>query len=161
MKNLAAFLALVIAIITYSCTTSKSSTNTYKYTIDDQALYDTIVKLDSTFFNYYNTCTDNLDKYAAYYSDSLEFYHDKGGLSTSKKDIVEGTKNNICGKVTRELVKGSLEVYPIPHYGAIEMGLHKFHNSQDATAIPHPSRFTIIWQQTDDGWKISEVISLH
>jgi hypothetical protein len=49
---------------------------------------------------------------------------------TSKKDIINATKKNICGKVTRELVKGSIEVYPVKDFGAIEIGLHKFHNNQ-------------------------------
>jgi hypothetical protein len=34
----------------------------------------------------------------------LEFYHDKGGLMTSKQEL-DATKANICGKATRELVK--------------------------------------------------------
>jgi hypothetical protein len=50
---------------------------------------------------------------------------------TSKQDIIDATKRNICGKVTRELVKGSVEVYPIKNFGAIEIGLHKFHNNQE------------------------------
>lgn len=161
MKNLLTFLAILAGLTAYSCSTTRPNADAYKYAIDDQKLYDTILRLDSAFFHAYNTCTDNLSTYSSYYSDSLEFYHDKGGLSTSKADIVEGTRKNICGKVTRELVRGSVEIYPIPHFGAIEMGLHKFHNSQDPTAIPHPSRFTIIWQQTSEGWKIREVISLH
>jgi hypothetical protein len=50
-----------------------------------------------------------MDKQSAIYGDSLEFYHDKGGLMTSKQGIWM-TKRNICGKVTRELVKGSIGV---------------------------------------------------
>jgi hypothetical protein len=103
-----------------------------------------------------------LDKYAAFYSDSIEFYHDKGGLSTSKQDVVEGTKKNICGKVTRELVKGSVEVYPIAGYGAVEMGLHMFHNNQEKqTDPPKVSKFIIFWQQINKEWKIKKVVSLH
>ncbi len=37
-------------------------------------------------------------------ADDLEFYHDKSGLSSGRQGLVEGVKNNICGKVTRELV---------------------------------------------------------
>jgi len=46
-------------------------------------------------------------------TEDLEFYHDKTGLARSGKALVEGVKNNICGKVTRELIPGTLEVYPI------------------------------------------------
>jgi hypothetical protein len=132
------------------------------YKPDDPVLYETIVKLDSIFFNAYNTCTVNLNKYASFYSDSIEFYHDKGGLSRSKPEIVEATKKNICGKVTRELVKGSIEVYPINGYGAVEIGLHIFHNNQESPPKdPKVGRFVIMWQHTTGGWKISRVISLH
>jgi hypothetical protein len=145
-----------------SCTNSSNKSSDYRYKPDDQKLYDTIVHLDSLFFRYYNTCDVNLEKYAAFYSDSIEFYHDQGGFSKSKTDIVEATKKNICGKVTRELVKGSIEVYPIKDYGAIEMGLHKFHNNtQKETQPAKESRFIVIWQHKAGEWKIARVVSLH
>jgi len=128
---------------------------------DDQTLYDTIVHLDSVFFGAYNTCAVHLQEYSDFYADNLEFYHDKGGFSTSKEDVVAATKRNICGKVTRELVPGSVEVYPIANFGAIEIGFHKFHNSQEPNAVAHPGRFVMVWHRTEAGWKISRVISLH
>jgi len=154
------FIFSLILVFLAPCKSLKSQ-ESYKYKPDDQKLYDTIVHLDSLFFHYYNTCDVNLDKYAAFYADSIEFYHDRGGLNTSKADIVAATKKNICGKVTRELVKGSIEVYPINGYGAIEMGLHKFHNNQEKEAIPHASRFIVIWQYKMGEWKIKRVVSLH
>lgn len=129
---------------------------------DDPQLYATIVKLDSAFFAAYNTCDVNLDKYGAFYSDSIEFYHDQGGLMTSKSEIIEATKQNVCGKVTRELVKGSIEVYPIRNYGAVEVGLHKFHNNTEPPGAPsHTGRFVITWRLRNNNWTITRVISLH
>jgi len=125
-------------------------------------LYKTIVALDSSFFNAYNTCDINLEKYASFYSDTIEFYHDKGGLMTSKQDIVDATKKNICGKVTRELVKGSIEVYPIKDYGAVEIGLHKFHNNTEKeNSVSTSVKFIMIWVHKGNDWKITRVISLH
>jgi hypothetical protein len=156
--------SLAIIIVLSGCTSSKESTFrlTKNYHPVDQQLYDTIVRLDSLFFAAYNTCSVNLDTYASFYADSLEFYHDAGGFSNSKQYTVDATKKNICGKVTRELVKGSIEVYPIKDFGAVEMGLHMFHNNQEPPP-KHPkiSRFIVIWHHTDIGWKISRVISLH
>jgi hypothetical protein len=129
---------------------------------DDQKLYDTIVKLDREFFGFYNTCDKNLEKYGSFYAENIEFYHDQGGLMISKADIIEGTKKNVCGKVTRELVKGSIEVYPIKSYGAIEIGFHKFHNNTEKeTTSSKAGRFVIVWQNTNDEWKITRVISIH
>jgi len=152
----------MIALI--SCHSSDESTFqlTKNYHPVDQPLYDTIVRLDSIFFDAYNTCSTNLDKYASFYADSPEFYHDAGGFSNSKQQTVDATKRNICGKVTRELVKGSIEVYPIKDYGAVEIGLHIFHNNREPPPKhPKVGRFTLIWHHTENGWKISRVISLH
>jgi hypothetical protein len=122
-------------------------------------LYQEIVALDSILFNAYNNC--DISKQADLYSDSIEFYHDKGGLSTSKEDILESIRKNVCGKVTRELVPGSIEVSPIPGYGAVELGMHMFHNNQEKDQVPHPSRFVIIWKITNNKWTITRIISLH
>lgn len=134
---------------------------TKNYKPDDVQLYQTILALDSAFFANYNTCKVNLEQYASFYADDIEFYHDNGGLTNNKQALVDGTQKNICGKVTRELVKGSIEVYPIKDYGAVEIGLHKFHNSQEPKAKSKVGRFTIIWKKLPDGWKIAKVISLH
>src|SRR4029079_2774329 len=109
------------------------------YSSAQDDLYKTVVKLDSTFFHAYNTC--DLATQERFYSDQIEFFHDKTGLETSKKKILDATKQNICGKVTRELVNGSIEVSPLPGYGAVEIGSHMFHNNQEPNAKPHPSKF--------------------
>jgi hypothetical protein len=47
---------------------------------------------------------NNVELQADFYADDIEFYHDQGGLTTSKKEILESIRRNICGKVTRVLV---------------------------------------------------------
>jgi hypothetical protein len=122
-------------------------------------LTQTIRKLDSAFFHAYNNC--DMAKQAEFYSDSLEFFHDRSGLETSKQKVLADTKKYICGKVTRELVPGSLEVSPLPGYGAVELGSHMFHNNQEKNDKPHASKFMIIWRNKEGKWTITKVISLH
>ncbi len=123
-------------------------------------LYNAIAQADSLFFNAYNNC--NLAVIDSMISEDIEFYHDKGGLSTSKKQIMNATKENICGKVTRELLKGSIEVYEINNYGAVEIGFHGFHNNQEKETGPtHFSKFVHIWRLENNQWKLTRVISLH
>jgi hypothetical protein len=164
MKNKTQLILLFLVAISLFTACSVNN-NIYQltknYKPDDVALYNTIVALDSAFFHTYNTCETNLEKYSEFYDENIEFYHDNGGFINSKKDLVEGTKNNICGKVTRELIKGSIEVYPIKDFGAIEMGLHKFHNKEEPNSVAKVGRFTIIWKKTNSDWKIVKVISLH
>lgn len=153
---------LSIPVVLSGCSPSKLNTYqpTKNYIPDDRALYDTIVHMDSVFFGAYNSCDRNFDLYASFYSDSIEFYHDQGGLMTSKEAILESTKKYVCGKTTRELVKGSIEVYPIKGYGAIEMGLHRFHNNVEGST-GRIGRFVVIWRTEPGGWKITRVVSLH
>lgn len=128
------------------------------YVPDSKELYDEIVKMDSIFFGAYNNC--DIEKQASLLSDSLEFYHDKGGLSTSKKDVMDAVRRNICNKVQRELVQGSVEVYPINNYGAVETGYHRFHNLVEKS-ISRPGKFVIIWQKKGSSWQMTRIISLH
>lgn len=125
----------------------------------NQKLYNTIVKLDKEFFKAYNNC--DLEKQDEMISDNIEFFHDKGGLSTSKKEIIEALKNNICNKVTRTLVEGSIEVYPIKDYGAVQTGLHKFYNNQEPDAISKENKFIVIWMNDNENWVMTKIISLH
>lgn len=138
---------------------SQNATPKYQRTVSKE-LYDSIAVLDSIFFNAYNNC--NLKILDSLISEDLEFYHDKGGLSTSKTEIMQALKNNICGKVTRELLKGSIEVYEIKDYGVVEMGFHAFHNNQEKENGPaHFSKFVEIWHRENNQWKLTRVISLH
>jgi hypothetical protein len=130
------------------------------YIPESKELYDTIARIDSIFFDAYNTC--KLDVFASLISDDIEFYHDRGGLSTSKSDLVESIKKNICGKVTRELLAGSIEVYPIPNYGAVQIGAHRFYNNQEKERGPSRfARFVSTWHRENGQWKLARVISLH
>jgi hypothetical protein len=121
-------------------------------------LLQTIQSLDTQLFDAYNRC--ELEKFSALLADDLEFYHDKGGFSRGRQATVDGVKNNICGKVTRELVPGTLEVYPIANYGAVEIGVHRFHHPGHETAESvGEAKFVHLWQNKDGVWKVTRVIS--
>ena len=125
----------------------------------DSELYQTILKQDQVYFDAYNSC--DLDTQAALLSDDLEFYHDQGGLSLSKADIISSIKTNICGKVRRELIAESVEIHEIKGFGAVAIGLHKFYNSEEPDAISKPSRFITLWKNQGDSWKMHRIVSLH
>jgi ketosteroid isomerase-like protein len=157
--KLVSILCLIAFIISCNMKPEEKSDWIKEYVPVDQKLFEEIKAMDKEFFNAYNNC--DLEKQASIYSDDIEFFHDKGGLITSKKELIEGTKQNICGKVTRELVEGSLEVYPINNYGAVEIGVHKFYNNQEPTAKSIPSKFITMWHHENGKWKMTKVISLH
>lgn len=156
--NLSAFFTLLM-ITVIAVTASAQSKEIPPYKPQSQELYNTIVHMDSVYFNAYNTC--DMDTQAAIYSDSIEFYHDKGGLMTSKKDLLAALKANICGKVSRVLVQGSVEVYPVPGFGAIEIGYHRFINHQESETPSGPGRFVVFWRLRNGKWQITKVASMH
>jgi ketosteroid isomerase-like protein len=129
------------------------------FTPETKTLYDTIVALDTRWEDAYNNC--KLDVMEELISEDLEFYHDQGGLMTSKTQLIAAVKQNICGKVTRELKKGSIEVSPIANYGAVEIGMHAFHNSAEPNSKPHFAKFVHLWKHDGGKWQITRVISLH
>jgi len=129
-----------------------------RYVPADHELYQTVVRLDSLYFDTYNNC--NMAKMDSLTAEDIEFYHDRGGLETSKKNLLESIHNNICGKVKRILTPNSIEAYEIPGYGAIEFGYHSFSNIEEP-GVSKPSKFVAIWRNKDGRWQITRVISLH
>jgi len=128
------------------------------YITASEELHRTVVQLDSLFFSTYNHCQLSLmDSLTA---EDVEFYHDRGGLTTSKQELMAAVEKNICGKVTRTLTPGSIEVYEIPGYGAVEFGYHSFRNIAEA-GESHPSKFVTIWRLKEGRWQMTRVISLH
>jgi len=118
----------------------------------------TITSLDSALFDSYNHC--DLQKFGSYWSDSAEFYHDQGGLTVGPKQLVDIIRETVCGKVRRELVPGTLEVYVMHGYGALETGVHRFHHPGRENVEPvGEARFITLWQNKDGSWKITRVIS--
>ena len=135
----------------------------------DGKLYSELATLDSVVFANVYTC--NSTKNETFFTDDIEFYHDKGGLTKSKKTLVDELRNNFCGegktKLRRELVKGSMEVYPISNYGAVQLGDHRFYVTENARlsggrgkeVLSGVAKFIHVWKYENGEWRISRVFS--
>jgi len=119
-------------------------------------LYKTVADLDTQLFGAYNAC--QLEKLESLVAENLEFYHDKTGLAIGRQPFIDAIRNNICGKVHRELVPGSLEVYPIEGFGAVEIGVHRFTHPKDPHELGE-AKFVTLWQHKDGSWKMTRAIS--
>jgi ketosteroid isomerase-like protein len=119
-------------------------------------LFKTIEALDTRLFDAYNHC--DLTTISSLVAEDLEFYHDKTGLARGRQALVDGIRNNICGKVTRELVPGTLQVDAIAGYGAVEIGVHRFHHPGNADDVGE-AQFVTLWQNKNGAWQITRVIS--
>jgi hypothetical protein len=120
------------------------------------ALFETIKSLDAKLFDAYNHC--NLETLGSMVSDDLEFYHDQTGLMVGKAPFLAAIKQNICGKVQRSLLEDTLEVYPLKGYGAVEIGIHRFHHPDQPDNVGD-AKFVTIWHDDNGVWKVTRVIS--
>jgi len=123
-------------------------------------VFDELARMDRLVFDAtYVTC--DADRAHALFTDDAEFYHDKTGFTSGEELRNSFTRlAHSCPAakgITRELVPGSLHVYPISEYGAVQMGEHRF-VERGATSVTI-ARFVHLWQKTADGWKISRALS--
>lgn len=115
----------------------------------------TVKQLDADLFDAYNHC--ELEKFGSFFPEHLEFYHDQtGGGPMAREQLVSAIKQNICGKVHRDLV--SVEVFPMKNYGALETGVHRFsHPGIDNDQ--GDAKFVQLWKYEDGRWWLAVVIS--
>ena len=126
----------------------------------DQQLYNTILHMDSVCFDAFNA--RDMQKLKTVFADNVEFYHDLGGLTYYDETMKNFEKMFVQNKATglkRELVKGSLEIYQIKDFGAIEVGVHKFTHVENGKEVVGLLKFLHVWQYKNNEWKITRVIS--
>ena len=121
-------------------------------------LYQTIARLDAAMFAAFNA--HDVDKLMAYFADNVEFYHDKGGLSNFLQ-TKEGFARLFAQSpdITRTLVPGTLEAYPVKDYGAVHIATQRFCHVENGRNDCGNSKFVMVWQQHGDTWKITRVVS--
>jgi hypothetical protein len=125
----------------------------------DAALYKTIQHMDSLMFNAFNH--HNIGTLGKLFASNVEFYHDKGGVQDYNA-VMNGFKQVAVQNpdLHRELVAGTMEVYPIPGFGAIEMGEHRFIHTENGKEISAVFKFVHIWQFKDNAWQVTRVVSV-
>jgi ketosteroid isomerase-like protein len=143
---------LLLVLPTLACTLANAQSGA-----QPDPLFKTIQALDTKLFDAYNHC--DLNTLGAMVSDDLEFYHDQTGLSVGKAPFLAAIKQNICGKVERALLPETLEVYPLKGYGAVEIGIHRFHHPGRPEDGMGDAKFVTLWQNKDGEWKVTRVIS--
>lgn len=138
---------------------------------EDDPLFRVMKEKDSLLFDRaFNYCeTYRLESLIA---EDFEFYHDQSGITPSKEAFLNVMRTGICRpenpyKSRRELVSGSLEVYPLYNegkiYGLLQKGKHRFFeegpNGEEkagSTAL-----FTHLWLWEDSDWKLKRVLSFY
>lgn len=148
------------AIILVACACYCQQKETYPTT--KQTLETKIIALDAAAFEAYNIC--DLEKFKTFFTDDLEFYHDKGSVTLTSAKLMETMKTGICGKANwklrREVIPGTLKVYPMDGYGALLTGDHSFYVTENGKEqLTGKAKFTHLWLLKDGQWKMSRVFS--
>lgn len=125
-----------------------------------QELTKIMAHMDSVLFEAFNKCEVTISK--SLFTEDLEFYHDTGGLTNYTQNVNSILKR--CAqetKIRRELVKGSMEVFPIKDFGAIQMGSHRFYYTDKGQEekLGGTFKFVHVWKNVNGNWKIARVIS--
>ena len=157
MNNLRLGLLLLVAtIFAFSWTPVFAQTSTPADSTS--SLTGMITKMDTKTFDAFNT--HNVDLLMSMFTRDVEFYHDEGGL-TNYDQTREAFKTMFGNMpdVRRELVPGSLKVFPIKDFGAIELGTHRFCHKENGKNDCGEFPFVMIWKQEGDTWKMSRIIS--
>ena len=117
-----------------------------------------IERMDSVLFAAFNA--QDFTALQTFFAPDLEFYQDNEGLENytqTMKDFSEMFRQS--SKIRRELIPGSLEVYPIKNYGAIEVGSHRFCHDENGQAECGTFKFLHVWRKTDTTWQLSRIVS--
>ncbi len=119
------------------------------------ALYTEGAALDARYFNAFNSC--DLVTLEQLTDPQIQFFHDKDGLAVGRDPFLKSVKENVCGKFTRVLEQGSLEVWPIPKYGMMILGIHRFHHPDGSP--DGIGKFMTLWAEHDGAWRMTQTFS--
>lgn len=118
-------------------------------------LYEELARMDEALFEAaFVTC--DADRFRAIFTEDAEFYHDRTGAS--RGEAVRTLKS--CPRdsgVTRTLVPGSLEVYPVQGYGAVQIGRHVFARRGEPGS--EVAKFVHLWKRENGLWRLARVLS--
>lgn len=115
----------------------------------------------------FDTC--DIDALAAMVTDDMEFFHDKHGQTArSGAEFIDSIRAKCDGQrdgsnflSRRELVHASLETWPLPGYGALQSGEHRFYALAEGQPdrLVETGRFTHVWKNEEGRWRLARVLS--
>lgn len=149
-------LLLIMGLVNACSTVGTDEINTYS-PVDD-TLHNTIYKQDSILFQAFNS--RDFERFKEFFTNKLEIYQDNIGVRNYNQSM-EAFHELFDGAyvLTRQLVKGTLEVYPIKDYGAIEIGQHTFCHFENGKSDCGTFKFIHIWENQNGNWKINKIIT--
>jgi len=149
---------IVLSALLLLLNSYRASAREKKPVTKSPALYEAIAAQDSMLFAAYNN--QDIQSIKAFFAPGIEWFKDNNGLLDYNTVVtnLEGLFSR-DGKLTRTLLKNSLEIYPVKNYGAIETGVHRFRHMENGKQIVGTFKFLMIWKKQDDKWLVTKVVS--
>src|SRR5262245_28725507 len=154
--------SLLCAMLVWSAAAQRASTAEIP---TGQQLVDVITELDRKLETAYSTC--DLDTFLSMMAPDVENYHDEVGRVVgregAKKILVEGVcellKNGIQPR--NELIAGSLEVYRMANFGALEFAGYTFwlRRPGEQEAKVSTLRTMTLWERRDGVWMVARHVT--
>lgn len=133
------------------------------------ALREEVRAADDRFFTLYFDARCHPEEVRAMIADDLEMYHDKGGVVATDAEHFMADYRQGCSaragadawRSRRELAAESLVVDPVPGFGAIEDGDHRFYERRGdgPERLAGMAHFTQLWVKSPDGWRLKRIFS--
>ena len=124
---------------------------------------------DMRFFSLYFDTACHPDEIRALIADDFEMYHDKGGVVATNAEQFMADYARACAsraqsdawRSRRELIDKGLRIDPVPGFGAIEDGEHRFfeRRGEGRERLAGFARFTQLWVKSERGWQLKRVFS--
>ncbi len=137
----------------------------------DPVLTQQVKQADLALFDLYFSQKCDVARFRSMLRPDIEFYHDKTGFNIRSADEFVANYEEKCRsredpkalRVRRELVEGTYHVDPVPGWGAIETGEHRFYEQageKGPQRLVGRAAFAQLWVLGSDGkWRISRVFS--
>lgn len=145
-----------LALAPFALFSGQAPAQTVHPSIPDADLPALIARLDQKHFDAFNSC--DTQTLLELYAPDVEFFHDLNGRILNREQFIEAVKKNICGKVQRRAIPGTMEVYPMAKIGAIQIGQHCFAPAGKLDCIQQ-GRYYILWRFDGSSWQVSKVFS--
>ncbi len=125
---------------------------------EEASLRDTVLELDRQLFDAFNA--RDVEVFKRMFDKDLEFFHDTGGVTDYEQAIIRtGQLFEADTGLVRTLLVDTVNVYPVPGYGAIQTGKHRFCHPENGVIDCGTFDFLHIWRQQDDAWTLARVVS--
>ena len=140
------------AALTAACVALAACTSTAIRSAHDRDVTRSILHEDARLTRAYNHC--ELQTLLRMFILGSAVYSPSGRIQSP----VDEAREKFCGKWQREVVPGSLRVYPVNAAAAIQVGEQRFCPLRAQTCDERPAEFVAVWLYSDMRWQITELI---